>query len=77
MLPDFLVDQHLRTGELVNLMPEWSLPAGGIFVVYPALRFRPPKVSAFTSMLTKRIQTIDGRATVDAQAPRRHAPRHP
>jgi DNA-binding transcriptional LysR family regulator len=53
VLPDFLAE-HLRTGELVNLLPEWSLPAGGIFVVYPALRFRPPKVRAFTSMLTER-----------------------
>ena len=57
VLPDFLADQHLRTGDLVNLLPDWSLPAGGIFVVYPALRFRPPKVRAFTSMLTELIHS--------------------
>lgn len=57
VLPDFLADQHVRTRELVNLLPEWSLPAGGIFVVYPALRFRPPKVRAFTSMLTEQIHS--------------------
>jgi len=56
ILPNFLVDKHLGAGELVKLLPEWSLPAGGIFVVYPALRFRPPKVRAFTSMLIERVQ---------------------
>lgn len=56
VLPDFLVAEDLRAGRLVNLLPEWSLPSGGIFVVYPALRFRPPKVRAFNGMLTERVE---------------------
>lgn len=54
VLPDFLAREHIDAGRLIRLLPDWSLPAGGIHVVYPATRFRPPKVSAFVAMLTGR-----------------------
>jgi DNA-binding transcriptional LysR family regulator len=50
VLPDFQVAGHLMTGRLVHVLPSWSLPSGGIHVVYPAARFRPPKVTAFVAM---------------------------
>ena len=53
ILPDFLIGEHLKAGRLVNLLPEWSLPSGGIFAVYPAARFRPPKVIRFVEILTE------------------------
>ncbi len=52
VLPDFLANDHIKTGRLIRLLPHWSLPSGGIHVVYPAARYRPPKVSAFVEMLT-------------------------
>lgn len=51
VLPDFLVTDPIRAGHLVPLLPDWSLPDGGIYAVYPTARFRPPKVSAFVAML--------------------------
>ncbi|HSI40712.1 MAG TPA: LysR family transcriptional regulator [Xanthobacteraceae bacterium] len=51
VLPDFLVADALAAGRLVHLLPEWQLPSGGIYAVYPAARFRPPKVTAFVDML--------------------------
>ncbi|NEJ69587.1 LysR family transcriptional regulator [Rhizobium phaseoli] len=51
VLPDFLAGEHIEAGRLVRLLPDWTLPSGGIHVVYPAARFRPPKVSAFVAML--------------------------
>ncbi len=51
MLPDFIVSSHLATGELELILPDWSLPAGGIYVVYPTSRYRPSKVTAFATML--------------------------
>lgn len=51
VLPDFLVANDLATGRLSNALPEWRLPSGGIYTVYPAARFRPPKVTAFVEML--------------------------
>jgi DNA-binding transcriptional LysR family regulator len=54
VLPDFLAGEHIGAGRLTRLLPEWSLPAGGIHVVYPAARFRPPKVTAFVAMLSEK-----------------------
>lgn len=59
VLPDFLVEDDLAAGRLVHVLPGWELPSGGIYTVYPAARFRPPKVTAFVGML------IDARRTRD------------
>ncbi len=53
VLPDFLVAEDLAAGRLVHALPEWQLPSGGIYAVYPAARFRPPKVTVFVEMLTQ------------------------
>jgi DNA-binding transcriptional LysR family regulator len=51
VLPDFLVMEDIKAGRLIRVLPLWTLPAGGIHAVYPAARFRPPKVTAFVAML--------------------------
>ncbi len=51
VLPDFLVGGLVASGQLIHVLPEWSLPSGGIHVVYPAARFRPAKVTTFVAML--------------------------
>ena len=51
VLPDFLVADDLASGRLCRFLPEWQLPSGGIYTVYPAARFRPRKVTAFVEML--------------------------
>ncbi|TIS59314.1 LysR family transcriptional regulator [Mesorhizobium sp.] len=51
VLPDFLVRDDLTAGRLIHVLPEWRLPSGGIYTVYPTARFRPPKVSSFVEML--------------------------
>ena len=53
VLPDFLVGGLVASGQLIHVLPEWSLPSGGIHVVYPAARFRPAKVTAFVAMLVE------------------------
>jgi DNA-binding transcriptional LysR family regulator len=53
VLPDFLVAADIKAGRLMHVLPEWSLPAGGIHAVYPAARFRPPKVTSFVSLLAE------------------------
>ncbi|MDE1568000.1 LysR family transcriptional regulator [Aquabacter sediminis] len=55
ILPDFQVADDVRSGQLVEVLPDWTLPAGGVHIVYPAARFRPPKVTAFVAMLTDEI----------------------
>ena len=51
VLPDFLAMEDIRAGRLTHILPAWTLPAGGIHAVYPAARFRPPKVTAFVALL--------------------------
>lgn len=52
VLPDFLTSSEISRGRLIHVMPDWHLPAGGVYTVYPAARFRPAKVTAFVDMLT-------------------------
>ena len=49
VLPDFLAMEDIKAGRLTHILPAWTLPAGGIHAVYPAARFRPPKVTAFVA----------------------------
>jgi len=53
ILPDFLVGDHVAAGRLVPILPGWKLPSGGIHAVYPAGRYRPPKVARFVEMLSQ------------------------
>lgn len=50
VLPDYLVDEDLRNGRLVRVLPRYELPDGGIFAVYPG-REPPAKVRAFIEHL--------------------------
>ncbi|MDT2020829.1 LysR substrate-binding domain-containing protein [Methylocella sp. CPCC 101449] len=51
VLPDFEAEPHIASGRLIHVLPTWNLPSGGIHTVYPAARFRPPKVTRFVAML--------------------------
>jgi len=56
VLPDYLVDEDLRTGRLVQVLPRHRLPDGGIFAVYPG-REPPAKVRAFIEHLRQHLAT--------------------
>lgn len=53
VLPDYAVATELAQGALVHLLPQWTLPSGGIHVVYPTARFRPAKVRQFVEVLSE------------------------
>lgn len=55
ILPDFAITEELASGRLVHVLPQWDLPVGYIYAVFPTARFRPAKVKAFVDMLTRRI----------------------
>lgn len=57
VLPDYLVAADLAAGRLRHILPEWQLPSGGVYTVYPATRFRPRKVTAFVDMLLAATRT--------------------
>ena len=56
VLPDFAIADELAAGRLIQVLPHWHLPSGGIHAVFPAARFRPAKVRAFVDLLADREQ---------------------
>lgn len=56
VLPDYSVADDLAAGRLIQVLPQWRLPSGGIHAVFPAARFRPAKVRAFVDLLADREQ---------------------
>ncbi|XAH23351.1 LysR family transcriptional regulator [Xylophilus sp. GW821-FHT01B05] len=51
VLPDYAVEDDLAEGRLIQVLPQWRLPSGGIHAVFPAARFRPAKVRSFVELL--------------------------
>lgn len=56
VLPDYAVADDLAAGRLIEVLPDWHLPSGGIHAVFPAARYRPAKVRAFVELLADRAQ---------------------
>lgn len=52
--PHFSVKEDVAAGRLVRLLPEWSLPGGGIYAVFPASVQRSHKVGVFIAALKER-----------------------
>jgi DNA-binding transcriptional LysR family regulator len=55
LLADWTVEQDLRSGRLIELLPEWRVsgasPDAAVWLVYPSSRFVPAKTKAFTAFL--------------------------
>ena len=51
--PDFIIDQALANGQLVPVLPEWEVPAIGIYAVYTSRSHLAPKVRSFIDYLVE------------------------
>ncbi len=60
VLPDFVVWRDLAEGRLLHLLPEWTLPDGGIYAVYPEGRYRAARVRRFIEVLSETEQRRPG-----------------
>ncbi|PCH94155.1 MAG: LysR family transcriptional regulator [Gammaproteobacteria bacterium] len=47
VLPDYMSREAVSAGELVNILPDWGMPAIDIYALYPRNRAKIPKVKAF------------------------------
>lgn len=54
LTPSFYVGDELRSGKLVRLLSEYSLPELGIHAVYPKRSHVPPKVRVLVEFLSRR-----------------------
>ncbi len=53
--PTFLIEDHLRSGRLIELLPEFRAPTLGINAVYPSRKLVSPKVRAAVEFLETRL----------------------
>ncbi|OSZ73298.1 LysR family transcriptional regulator [Hydrogenophaga sp. IBVHS1] len=50
-LPDYMCEDELRDGRLVQLLPEWTRPVGVVHAVFPSRRGLSPAVRSFLDFL--------------------------
>ena len=53
--PTFLIEQELRRGALIEILPQFRAANLGIYVVYPTRKFVLPKVRALVEFLDARL----------------------
>ncbi|KRA70704.1 hypothetical protein ASD78_17885 [Lysobacter sp. Root667] len=53
VLADFMVVDAIERGDLVRLLPGWSLPRGGVYAVYPSSRHVPARVRQLLAFLSR------------------------
>jgi DNA-binding transcriptional LysR family regulator len=51
IVPDFIADASIQSGELVTLFDEYIIKDRGIYAVYPHRRYLPAKVRSFVDFL--------------------------
>jgi DNA-binding transcriptional LysR family regulator len=51
VMDEFTAADALRDGRLVRVLPQWSLPRGGVHAVFPPGRHLPGKTRAFVELL--------------------------
>jgi DNA-binding transcriptional LysR family regulator len=54
-LPESVVREDLKTGELARVLPQWNTPQGIVHVVFPSRRGMLPAVRAFIDFLAEHL----------------------
>lgn len=52
-LPSFFTREDIELGKLVRVLPDWTRPAGTLYVVYPGQKHVPKKVIAFRDFVVE------------------------
>lgn len=55
-----LVTDDLASGELVRILPEYTLKPTDVFLTYPSTRFMRPIVKAFAEFVVPRLKQVEG-----------------
>ena len=58
MLPTYLVNPVVATGELSTVLPDWQAPVATIYALYPSRRNLSPAVRALLDYLVQRFETL-------------------
>jgi DNA-binding transcriptional LysR family regulator len=60
LAPDFLGAAHLASGDLVEVLPDYPSPEGGLYVVRPPGEHVPRKIRVLTDLLVERFGERSG-----------------
>lgn len=60
VLPDFIVRPGIDAGDVVPVIPDWSLPSFWLTLYYPPYEQLPPLVATFTDFFETYIRDVDG-----------------
>jgi DNA-binding transcriptional LysR family regulator len=63
LLPTFVAEGDVLGGALVRILPRFERPAGSLFVVMPAAKHVPRKVTAFRELVLEMLKTRTGAAS--------------
>ena len=74
-LPEFVVESDLRSGRLINVLPEWAPKAGLIHAAFPSRRGLLPSVRAVLDFLAAEYDALTRAARGDAPPRRDRADR--
>lgn len=58
-LPDYYVQQHLQSGELVHLLDNYRAPDEGIWALYPQNRHLSPRIRLLVDYLAEQLNPVD------------------
>jgi DNA-binding transcriptional LysR family regulator len=64
--PAWLVQDLVESGDLVRLLPEWTLPSQSVHLLYPTRRYLPRRTQMFLQFMTAAIRALPGFALPDA-----------
>jgi DNA-binding transcriptional LysR family regulator len=56
--PSFLVEQQLRKGELVEILPTFKASIFGVYAAYPSKKHVSPKVRALVDFLMHKLSNL-------------------
>ncbi|WP_282338940.1 MULTISPECIES: LysR family transcriptional regulator [Pseudomonas] len=60
-LPMMMCEEEVRSGQLIELLPDARLPMGELYALYPSRRFQAMKVKAFLDFLMTHLPVENGR----------------
>jgi DNA-binding transcriptional LysR family regulator len=58
--PAWLVQDLIDAGDLVRVLPEWTLPSQLLHLVYPSRRYLPLRTRAFVQFMASKIVALPG-----------------
>lgn len=60
VLPDFITQGAIDRGDLVRVLPDWTLPSLWLTLYYPPYERLPPLVATFTDYFEAYLRDLDG-----------------